>query len=66
MTADDFEEPGRTDGVAQDQSVSWIVSDTPVAYPDAVAAMERRIAAIAAGTAPETVWLLEHPPLYTA
>jgi len=66
MTADDFEKPGRTDGVAQDQSVSWIVSDTPVAYPDAVAAMERRIAAIAAGTAPETVWLLEHPPLYTA
>ena len=46
--------------------VAWRVSDEPVAYPDAVAAMEKRIADIAAGTAPEAVWLLEHPPLYTA
>jgi lipoyl(octanoyl) transferase len=37
-----------------------------VAYPDAVSAMEARVAAIAAGTAPEQVWLLEHPPIYTA
>ena len=35
------------------------------AYPDALAAMDERVAAIAAGTAPELVWLLEHPPLYT-
>lgn len=35
-------------------------------YPETVAAMESRVAAIAAGTAPEAVWLLEHPPLYTA
>jgi len=46
--------------------VEWTVSDGLVPYPDAVAAMEARAAAIAAGMAPEQVWLLEHPPLYTA
>lgn len=46
--------------------VEWVVSDGLVPYPEAVAAMEARAAAIAAGTAPEQVWLLEHPPLYTA
>jgi lipoyl(octanoyl) transferase len=46
--------------------VEWRISDRPVSYPDAVAAMEQRVAAIRAGTAPELVWLLEHPPLYTA
>jgi lipoyl(octanoyl) transferase len=35
-------------------------------YPAAVAAMEARAAAIADGTAGELIWLLEHPPLYTA
>jgi lipoyl(octanoyl) transferase len=44
----------------------WAVSRDPVAYEAAVAAMEARAAAIAAGAAPELVWLLEHPPLYTA
>ncbi|WP_145736151.1 lipoyl(octanoyl) transferase LipB [Nitrospirillum pindoramense] len=44
----------------------WRISDQPVAYPEAVAAMEERVAAIRAGTAPELVWLLEHPSLYTA
>ena len=44
----------------------WAVSRAPVAYPDAVAAMEARAAAIAEGTAGELVWLLEHPALYTA
>lgn len=47
-------------------AVEWRISDEPVAYPDAVAEMEARAAAIRAGTAPELVWLLEHPPLYTA
>ncbi|MFZ3349945.1 MAG: lipoate-protein ligase B, partial [Xanthobacteraceae bacterium] len=47
-------------------AVEWRISDQPVPYPEAVAAMEDRVAAIAAGTAPELVWLLEHPPLYTA
>ncbi|HLH92493.1 MAG TPA: lipoyl(octanoyl) transferase LipB [Xanthobacteraceae bacterium] len=46
--------------------VEWAVSARPIAYPDALAAMDARAAAIAAGTAPELVWLLEHPPLYTA
>lgn len=44
----------------------WVVSEGLVAYPEALAAMEERVAAIADGTAPECVWLLEHPPLYTA
>lgn len=46
--------------------IEWRTSREPVAYPDAVAAMEERAAAIRAGTAPELVWLLEHPALYTA
>ncbi|WP_342110227.1 lipoyl(octanoyl) transferase LipB [Methylobacterium sp. SI9] len=46
--------------------VAWRVSDGPVAYEAATAWMEDRVEAIARGTAPECVWLLEHPPLYTA
>lgn len=46
--------------------VEWRISEGLVAYEDAVAAMEARAAAIRAGTAGELVWLLEHPPLYTA
>lgn len=46
--------------------VAWAVSTGPVPYPAAVAAMEARAAAIADGTAGELIWLLEHPPLYTA
>jgi lipoyl(octanoyl) transferase len=46
--------------------IEWRFADAPVAYPDAVAAMEARVAAIRAGTASELVWLVEHPPLYTA
>jgi lipoyl(octanoyl) transferase len=53
---------GRADGAA----VEWATSVEPVPYPDAVTAMEARVAAIAAGEAAELVWLLEHPPLYTA
>ena len=48
------------------EPVEWRISDTPVPYPEAVAAMEARAAAIAADVAPELVWLLEHPPLYTS
>jgi len=44
----------------------WRISDAPVDYLDAVAAMEARAAAIADGKAGELVWLLEHPPLYTS
>ncbi len=46
--------------------LEWRISDEPVAYPDALDFMERRVAEIAEGAAPECVWLLEHPPLYTA
>lgn len=46
--------------------VAWKISDQPVAYPDALALMEARAAAIADGSAGELVWLLEHPPIYTA
>ena len=48
------------------QRVEWRVSDNPVDYEAAVAEMEARVAAIRADTAPEMVWLLEHPALYTA
>jgi len=51
---------------AGSEAVEWRVSGAPVPYPEAVAAMETRVAAIAAGQAPELVWLLEHPPLYTS
>lgn len=44
----------------------WLVSRAPVPYPGAVAFMEDRVAAIRAGRADEAVWLVEHPPLYTA
>jgi lipoyl(octanoyl) transferase len=47
-------------------TLEWQVSRGPVPYPEAVAAMERRAAAIRAGTEPELIWLLEHPALYTA
>lgn len=48
------------------KAVEWLVSDAPVPYPEAVAIMDARAAAIATGDAPELVWLLEHPPLYTS
>jgi lipoyl(octanoyl) transferase len=51
---------------AAGEPVEWRISNSPVAYPEAVAAMEARAAAIAAHQAPELVWLLEHPPLYTS
>src|SRR5664279_5863712 len=47
-------------------AVEWRISAAPIPYPEAVAAMEARAAAIAAHQAGELVWLLEHPPLYTS
>jgi lipoyl(octanoyl) transferase len=44
----------------------WRISDGLVPYDEALATMEARVADIRAGRAPELVWLLEHPPLYTA
>ena len=46
--------------------VEWLVSDGPVSYDSALAAMAARAEAIARGEARELIWLLEHPPLYTA
>jgi len=47
-------------------TVEWTVAERPVPYPEAVAAMEARVEAVLSGRAPEQVWLLEHPTLYTA
>jgi lipoyl(octanoyl) transferase len=46
--------------------IDWQISDGLTAYPEAVAAMEARVAAMHEGSAQEHVWLVEHPPLYTA
>jgi len=50
----------------QSPPVAWSIDDRAIAYPDAIAHMENRVADIAANRRPEQVWLLEHPPLYTA
>ena len=47
-------------------AVEWVASHVPVPYQTALAVMDRRVEAVAAGRAPELVWLLEHPPLYTS
>jgi lipoyl(octanoyl) transferase len=49
-----------------DQPVEWRIFDAPLDYEEALRMMDERVAAIAAGDAREAVWLLEHPPLYTA
>ena len=46
--------------------VEWRIGDGPVEYQNALAEMDARAAAITQGSLPELVWLLEHPPLYTA
>ena len=51
---------------AESAPVAWQVSDTPVDYAASLTAMDARVADIVAGRAPELIWLLEHPPLYTA
>jgi lipoyl(octanoyl) transferase len=50
---------------AAEPAIEWHVSAAPVPYPAAVAAMEARVAAILSAAAPEMIWLLEHPPIYT-
>src|ERR1019366_5812783 len=47
-------------------AIEWRLGSGLTPYPEALAAMQARVAAIRAGTAPELVWLVEHPPLYTA
>lgn len=46
--------------------LSWAIETKPVPYPDAIAHMQSRVAAIRAGLEPEQIWLLEHPACYTA
>ncbi|MBH9537043.1 lipoyl(octanoyl) transferase LipB [Novosphingopyxis sp. YJ-S2-01] len=53
-------------GLVAGSSVDWEIADGRVLYPDAVARMDARQAAIREGEERELVWLLEHPPLYTA
>lgn len=52
--------------MTDDTPIEWTVSPNPVSWPAAFAGMEARVAAIGRGEAPEKIWLLEHPPLYTA
>ncbi len=52
--------------VTSGEPVEWLVAEGLMPYPDALAFMEARADAIRAGTAGELVWLVEHPPLYTA
>ena len=48
------------------ENIDWLSESAPVGYRDALSAMERRNSAIGEGEAKELVWLLEHPPVYTA
>jgi lipoyl(octanoyl) transferase len=48
------------------QNVEWQITPSLTPYPDALASMEARATAIREGAAPERIWLIEHPPLYTA
>ena len=59
--------PRLLSGIAADpDGPEWWISEAPVPYPDAIGRMEAQVAAIRAGAAREAIWLLEHPPLYTA
>jgi lipoyl(octanoyl) transferase len=51
---------------AMARAMEWVRSEAPIPYPEALAAMDARVDAIAGAEASECVWLLEHPPLYTA
>jgi len=57
---------GTVGATVEENAIEWRISEAPVDYPSAIGFMEERVAAIRGGTAPETVWLLEHPPIYTA
>ncbi|MGX1693073.1 lipoyl(octanoyl) transferase LipB [Brevundimonas naejangsanensis] len=66
MLADPLNSSQRSLFREDERPVQWALSSGYVDYAAAEAAMEARVAAIAAGEAEEMVWLLEHPPLYTA
>ena len=52
--------------VKDDNAIEWRISEAPVPYEEALAFMNERAAAIREGTAAECIWLVEHPPLFTA
>lgn len=52
--------------ITRQDGIEWLTGEGRTAYPDAVAFMEARVEEIRDGRAAEAVWLLEHPPLYTA
>ena len=58
--------PGEASKLATSPEIEWAVSASRVDYLTAVRVMDARVEAIAAGAAPELIWLLEHPPLFTA
>ncbi len=66
MRADADMLPTKSPRRARGAAAEWRVEGDLLPYPAAIAAMEARAAAIAAGEADELVWLVEHPPLYTA
>ncbi|MGO1121142.1 lipoyl(octanoyl) transferase LipB [Rhodovibrionaceae bacterium A322] len=66
MDAPDLLHPAPADFPSHSDGPEWLISRRPVAYPEALQFMENRVAAIYEGTAKEAIWLLEHPPLYTA
>jgi lipoyl(octanoyl) transferase len=64
--ARDAPQPADPTPVTDTDAIGWAVSRRTVDYPAALSAMEERTARIAIGEARQLVWLLEHPPLYTA
>src|SRR5277367_3410044 len=54
------------DQIASTAPPEWVTEAAPVPYEAALVAMQAHVAALQAGTVAERVWLLEHPPLYTA
>ena len=65
-TNQSFERPASYTRIELLKQVEWRTSDGLTTYPEAIAFMEKRVSAIKHNTAPETVWFLEHPPIYTA
>lgn len=55
-----------SDDTSTRHAIAWAISDRPVDYAAALHFMQQRVEAIASGSAHEMIWLLEHPPLYTA
>lgn len=52
--------------MAANDQIEWRIGNAHIPYPDAIAEMEKRNTAVKSGTEDELIWLLEHPPLYTA